>query len=94
MAGFEVSKSRVDQRIGSSVLRLRDAFDDIERTAAWVAARGDAGLEALTYSSQEADDIVAAFLALEKLRQVAYGLETQAVADNFFFHGNKLTGVE
>lgn len=94
MAGFVVTRQVVDQRVGSSVLRLRDAFEDVEKAAVWLAATPDVDLEALGYTSGEVAVIKSAFLALDKLRRVAYAQDVQEQPDNFFHFGNQLTGVQ
>jgi hypothetical protein len=93
MAGFQVTKDALNQRIGSCVVAGESWFEDVERIQAWLAGKTDAEVIALGYTSEEVSLIKSSFVDLDNLRKVAYGQQAQANANNFFFWGGRLRGV-
>lgn len=92
-AGFQVTRASLDQRAGSIVVAGEAWFEDVERLKAWLDAQSDSVLVALGYTQAEVDVLKSSFTDIHNLRQVAYGQGTQAVANNFFFWGQKLRGI-
>ena len=92
-AGFQVTRSALDQRIGAIVVAGEAWFDDANRMASWLAAQVDADLVALGYTQAEVTAMKGAFVDLANLRATAYGQRAQSPASNFWFNATKLRGI-
>ena len=93
--GAQVNKLLIDARLASAVTSLRDQFVNAQRINKWLQAQEDANLIAeFGYTAAEVARAKSAFLALDKLAKVAYGQETQAAADNFFYFPDQLVGLD
>jgi hypothetical protein len=88
--GYNVDKGTLDMKAASTVLQLRQAFDNVEAIAAWLANHPDGGsndplLNDFGYSADEAYVLRNFFETMENVRTAnASTFET----------GRKMTGLE
>jgi len=83
MIGIPVTKTLLDQTIGSVALELKDAMDRIETFKQFLDTKQVADLEALGYSTAEANTIQSAFADAEQLRLIFTGTQDLTVAKDF-----------
>lgn len=93
MIGYPTDKATVDARVGNAVIALRNQLEDAQRIKAWIDTQTDAQLIALGYVQADVDVLRPAFTDLANLAKIANGQATQPAANNFFFWGGKLTGL-
>lgn len=92
-AGYQPAEKReIDQAVGNTIVQVREAFANVSRLDAWFDVTEDSVLTGYGYNSGEVETIRAALNALAKLAAVSLGQDTVIEADDFFFHGRKLTG--
>jgi hypothetical protein len=93
--GYQVTKATLDNQVGNAVVQLRDALERFEPIKAWLDATADATLEdaPFGYTSQEVAILKSAVTDITNLGLTARGERAQAVANNFFFFADQLTGI-
>lgn len=93
-AGLTVTKQQFDQVVGSISQNLQVYFNEIVNINLWLAANGVAGLEALGYTTAEANIIMSAFNDLGRLQQIFTGTVAQgATAYDFRTFVKQLWGL-
>lgn len=95
--GYPINKAVLDARAGLLVIQLRNSFQDVERYWQWLNDPGHTDsdlIEKFGYTQEDCDTLRAGIAALAKLSRVARGQATVPTADNFWFHAQKLTGLE
>jgi hypothetical protein len=96
MAGYPISKSDLDNKMGRLILAVRDdlkACVDFKALLDDTTILPDATLTSLGYSSTEISTIRAAFTAMSNLNNISHGQGTQASVNDFFFDAKHLTGI-
>lgn len=95
--GYPVTKADLDNRMGSMIVNVREAFlKCVQFKDGWLddAALGtDAFLGTLGYTSPEIAIIRSAFTAMKNLSGIAKGTGTQASTNDFYFDAKKLIGL-
>lgn len=93
MAGYPLDKVTINARVGFLATQLRDALTEVARVKTVLDGLVDGDLTAMGYTSTEVAQLRSAFTDLNALNLIAHAQGTQAVANDFFFWANKLTGV-
>ena len=94
-AGYQVTKTDLDNRMGSMVVALKSALAVIVEFKADLddtSMLTDATLTALGYSAGDITTIRAAFADLKKLSDIASAAATQASTNDFWFNAKHLRG--
>lgn len=91
--GFTASKADYDQRAGAIALDLRSVMERIRRLQIVLVAKTNQELLDAGYVQADVDTLKSAFVDLDKLAQVYYGLATQATTYDFQTFAKRLTGV-
>jgi len=91
--GLTKGKADIDQRAALCALTLRDTFDKIKAFKAYLDTVTVADLEALTYTTTEANQLKSAFTDLDQLRTVYEGTGTRTPAYDYRTFAKLLTGV-
>lgn len=95
-AGYPITKVDLDNRMGQSILALRQALDEIKRIKTMLddtTILPDATLTTLGYTSGEITQLRAAFTDLSKLRDISIAAATQSSVNDFWFNAKHLTGL-
>jgi hypothetical protein len=91
--GLPTNKLDIDSKAGSIAVRLRDVFQEIQYTQAWLAGTTDAELTALGYTTAEVAVLKSAMSDLDQLRTIFIGNATLATAKDFRQFAKRLTGL-
>jgi hypothetical protein len=81
--GLSTSKADVDQQAGSLALSLHTTMTNARSMKAWLDTKTVGDLEALGYSTNEANTIKSAFTDFDQLAQVYFGLATRNPAYDY-----------
>ncbi len=81
--GVGVTKADVDQVAGAIAGQLRDTFERIESFKEWLDTVQVADLEALGFTTAEANTLKSAYADAAQLRTIFLGTATLAVAKDF-----------
>jgi hypothetical protein len=94
-AGLPRNRVDIDQRAGTLAVTLRNAFDEVDRFAAFLNTMPDADLEAApyNYTSTDVAQMKSAFGDLARLGRVYRGEEAGGAAYDFQTFAKLLTGV-
>jgi hypothetical protein len=91
--GLPTNKLDIDSKAGSIAVRLRDVFQEIQYTQAWLAGQPDADLVALGYTQAEVNTLKSALSDLDQLRTIFTGNATLATAKDFRTFAKRLCGL-
>jgi hypothetical protein len=91
--GLPTNKLDVDAKTGSIAVRLRDVFQEIQYTQAWIAGQTDQQLIALGYVQAEVDTLRSAMSDLDQLRTIFIGSANLATAKDFRTFAKRLCGL-
>ena len=91
--GLPTNKLDIDPKAGSIAVRLRDVFQEIQYTQAWLAGQPDADLVALGYTQAEVNTLKSALSDLDQLRTIFTGNATLATAKDFRTFAKRLCGL-
>ena len=86
--GYVVNKDVLDQRCAEAVIGLREAFENIETIAKWLADHPNDGTDPLIAEGYDTDEAYAMRLYFETFETVR--VNNQAAFDT----GRKMTGLE
>jgi hypothetical protein len=100
-AGYAITKTDLDNRMGSAVVALRDAFIAIvalkaeldDSTILPTATMTGSAPTGLAYSSADDTMIRAAFTDLAKLWDISRNVATQSTTNDFWFNAKHLCGL-
>jgi hypothetical protein len=97
-AGYPITKTDLDNRIGAMIVNVRDALDACVLFKALLDDSTILGGTALTaaplsYSAAEDTQIRAAFSSMKSLSDISRGLATQAITNDFWFDAKHLCGL-
>lgn len=73
MAGLNVDRQVLDNKMGNTATRLRDAFADAQKVHNWLSATDDTELLAFGYSADDIAAFRAVFGRLDALAKVGRG---------------------
>ena len=97
MAGYPITKTDVDNRVGALIVALQGAFDEAitfkQRKLDNDNILSDTILANLGFTPDEITTVRAAFGAIEALYAIARNGALPAGPDNYFFHADKLSGL-
>lgn len=91
--GLPTNKLDIDAKTGSIAVRLRDVFQEIQYTQAWLSSQADADLTALGYTSAEVATLKSAMADLDQLRTIFIGNASLATAKDFRTFAKRLCGL-
>jgi hypothetical protein len=91
--GLPTNKLDIDSKAGSIAVRLRDVFQEIQYTQAWLAGQVDSDLIALGYTQAEVNTLKSAMADLDQLRTIFIGSANLATAKDFRTFAKRLTGL-
>lgn len=95
-AGYPITKTDLDNRMGQAVLAVRQSLVEIVRIKAMLddtTILPDATLTSLGYSGAEITQLRASFADLKKLYDISTAVAVQAAVNDFWFNAKHLTGL-
>lgn len=95
-AGYPITKTDLDNRMGAAVVTLRDALLAIVSLKAELddtSILPDATLTTLGYSAGEITTIRASFTDMAKLYDISRAAATQGATNDFWFNAKRLAGL-
>jgi hypothetical protein len=94
-AGLSLNRDDIDQRAGLLAVTLRNAFDEVDRFAAFLNATPDNQLQTppQSYSAAEVAQLKSAFADMSRLGRVYRGVESSGDVYDFRTFAKQLMGV-
>src|SRR3954462_8560762 len=94
-AGLSLNRDDIDQRAGLLAVTLRNAFDEVDRFAAFPNAPPDNQLQTppQSYSAAEVAQLKSAFADMSRLGRVYRGVESSGDVYDFRTFAKQLMGV-
>lgn len=93
MAGYDVTKASLNNRMGSNIAALFGVMADILKIKAWLDTQTTQNLLDMTFTQAEADNIKSSYNDLQQLVNVFYGTSTQQSAVDFRTFPQRLIGI-
>ncbi len=91
--GFPSSKNDLDSRLGQLAVTLRNDLTEIRRLKAYLDTQTDGNLLALGYIQAEVNTLRSAYVDLDQLAQVYFGLATRTPAYDYQTFAKLVCGV-